>query len=84
MSIIKVGDTVMWRGAWGRDAARPAKIVGMELCEAPRMKEGIRVRSAFLADKARLVVDLDNGSWAYGFQIEPIEEDANEPAIYAA
>lgn len=83
MDILKVGDTVMWRGAWGRDAARPAKIENMELCEAPRMKEGVRVRAVDWADKARLVVDLDNGSWAYGFQIEKMEVP-DEPAIYAA
>ena len=84
MDILKVGDTVMWRGSWGNDAPRPAKIDHMELCEAPRMKEGTPVRAVEWKDKARLVVDLSNGSWAYGFQIEPVEEDANEPAIYAA
>lgn len=83
MDILKVGDTVMWRGSWGRDVERPAKIIGMELCEAPRMKEGVVVRAADWNDKARLVVDLDNGSWAYGFQIEKMEVP-DEPAIYAA
>lgn len=72
MEVLKVGDTVMWRGSWGSEPAKRAKIVRMELCKVERDKYGVEVSSAWLQDKNRLCVDLDNGSWAYGFQIEPI------------
>lgn len=74
MKTISVGDTVMWRGKWGADPAKPAKIVRMELCEQERSKYGVGVEQAHLRDKNRLCVDLDNGSWAYGFQIDPIAQ----------
>lgn len=73
MDKIKIGDEVMWRGAWGSQPARPARIESMELCELPRMKYGVSVTEAFASDKDRLCVSLTNGSWAYGFQIEPIK-----------
>lgn len=71
-NVISVGDTVMWRGTWGQDAAKPAKIIDMQLCEEERMKYGIDIEKAYLKDKNRLCVVLDNHAWAYGFQIEPI------------
>ena len=74
--LISVGDTVMWRGAWGQDAPKPAKIVHMELCVQERMKYGINVQKAYFVDKNRLCVTLDNHAWAYGFQIEPIDRFA--------
>ena len=75
MNVINVGDTVMWRGKWGADPAKPAKIIRMELCKQERDKYGVEVNSAWVSDKNRLCVDLDNGSWAYGFQIEPIVKE---------
>lgn len=70
--IIKVGDTVMWRGCFGRDAAVPAKIEQMEMTEQPRTKYGVEVRAAFWDDKDYLLVTLDNGHWAYGEQLSPL------------
>lgn len=70
--IIKVGDEVIWRGGWGSDAPRRAKIVAMELCENERDKYGVDVSAAYLRDKDRLCVTLDTGNWAYGFQIQPL------------
>jgi hypothetical protein len=75
MDIIKVGDEVVWRGAWGHDAPRKTTIKGMELCEAPRMKYGMAVQEIYLVDKDRTVFTLTNGSWAYGFQIEPLKQE---------
>lgn len=71
--VVRVGDTVMWRGAWGRDAPKQAVIESMELCSRPHEKYGEPVDSVPLADKDRLCVSLSNGSWAYGYQIEPIK-----------
>ena len=67
------GETVMWRGSWGNDAPEPATIKMLELCPAPNMREGIIVDEAYVIDKNRLVVTLDNGCWAYGFQIDKMQ-----------
>ena len=72
--MIRVGDTVIWRGSWGKDAPIPAKIVSMELCEHEREKYGIAVSEAHDIDKNRLVVSLDNGHWAYGMQLTLINQ----------
>jgi hypothetical protein len=47
----------------------------MELCEVPRAKYGIRTDEVHLIDKDRTVFTLTNGSWAYGYQIEPLKQE---------
>lgn len=46
-----VGDRVMWRGGWGTQAKRRARIIDIG------EKNG------------RPVYDLDNGHWAYEYQL---------------
>ena len=70
--VVRVGDTVIWRGSWGRDAPKKAVIEQMELCSRPHEKYGESVNSALWKDKDRLCVTLSNGSWAYGYQISPV------------
>jgi hypothetical protein len=62
---IKIGTKVDTR--WGE-----AKVTGVELCEQEGEKEGIRTDRCWLIDKNRCVFDLDNGHWAYGYQVEPV------------
>ena len=69
---IRVGDEVMWRGAWGSQPPRKVKVLRMELCEYERQKYGVEVEEALLKDKDRLCIDLSSGNWAYGFQIQPL------------
>jgi hypothetical protein len=71
-SILKIGDKVTWRGSWGRAAPQTATVVSMDLCEQPGEKYGLEVTAAFWAHKDRLCVGLDNGHWAYGYQIEKL------------
>ena len=71
MKTLKVGDEVMWRGGFGSDAPRKAKVVGIELCRAGE-KYGEPRESVDWSKKDRIVVDLDNGHWAKGHQIDPI------------
>ena len=52
----------------------PAKVTGIELCEAEGMKEGISMDKVFIGDKNRCVFDLDNGHWQYGYQVEIANE----------
>ena len=71
MAMVKIGDTVMWRGCFGSDAPIPARVIGMELSTIPRDKYGKSVESATWEDveKNLVVFDLDGGHWAYSDQI---------------
>ncbi len=71
MSMMKVGDKVMWRGCFGMDAARPAVIEAIEETEHPRTKYGWGVQQIPWSRKNYALVTLDNGHWAYGEQISP-------------
>ena len=72
--VLKTGDTVNWRGAWGIDAPKEARVKEILLCEAEGVKHGSLVNEV-LWDKVtagrKIIVDLDNGHWAWGFQISP-------------
>ena len=70
---LKVGDTVNWRGSFGSAPAQPAKVTGIEWCAVGR-KEGRPISSIQWdkVDSRRVVVDLDNGHWAYGTQLSEI------------
>jgi hypothetical protein len=48
-----------------------AKITGIELCKNGE-KYGIGQEKIFVEDKDRCTFDMDNGHWAYGYQINPI------------
>lgn len=74
---LKVGDTVMWKGGWGRSIARKAVVTQMEITERPREKYGADVSEAqwVTVREDRVIVTLDNGHWAYGYQITPVWEN---------
>lgn len=71
---IKIGDTVEWRGAFGMQEPKPAKVIGMEVTEWPRDKYGETVEEADwkLVQQNRVLFTLDNGHWAYSEQIKPL------------
>jgi len=75
MKIIKVGDTVSWRGSWGSHPPRAAKVIHIEKTEQPRQKYGESVDSIKVTEKSYAVFILDNGHWAYGDQIRRIEDE---------
>lgn len=70
MDKLKVGDKVMWRGGFGTEIPKVATVKSIELCE-PGEKYGEDVSEASWSERNRLVVDLDNGHWAYGSQLSP-------------
>jgi hypothetical protein len=69
--ILHKGDEVLWSGAWGNDSPHPAKITNIVLVENPGSLEGSSVEAVqWSACKgSNVIVDLDNGHWAYGYQI---------------
>jgi hypothetical protein len=69
---LKVGDKVIWRGGWGNDAPKEAIIEDIELC-AKGSKYGKPVKSVtwetIEKGNRSITVSLDNGHWAYGYQL---------------
>lgn len=72
MKLFSKGDQVWWRGSWGNDSWERAKIVGIELVNAGQKQEGIAVDKIPVEVKDNCVFDLDNGHWAYGYQIKEV------------
>jgi hypothetical protein len=70
--LLRVGDEVVWRGAWGTEAPVHARVIHIE--HTCGEKYGDDVESApwsAMVDR-EFTVDLDNGSWAYADQITPV------------
>ena len=79
-NLIKVGDTVLCRGSWGSEAPQTVTITHLELCVEAGDKYGVRVAELPWSEKGRAVVDMDNGHWCYGYQIEPpVQRVGDEP-----
>lgn len=71
--MLKVGDTVSWRGSFGSDEPWPAAITKIDV-ETRGGKDGRSVQEVPWTEVSRenVVVGLDNNHWAYGNQIERI------------
>ena len=76
MSRLKIGDKVMWRGGFGVEQPKEAIIEGIELCGVGS-KYGKTVQSVdwetIRGGNRSVTVNLDNGHWAYGNQLEEIK-----------
>ena len=69
METIKIGDTVTYRGGWGADTPKQAKIEGIELCSKIGQKYGKHVKEIDVKNIERCVFALSDGHWCYGYQI---------------
>ena len=67
MRTIRTGDLVLWRGGFGTEPPRPARVAKIERCA--QGKYGTEVDEIDL-DTTRGVLVLDNGHWCYGHQID--------------
>ncbi len=74
MDIVKVGDTVLWKGAFGSGPEQEAVVKGLEITGVPYEKEGDSVDEVpwSLVRRGLVVFDLENGHWAYSNQISKI------------
>ena len=63
-NVIKIGDEVNWRGAWGNDDFKTAKVNGITLSESPYCHIGEEVFSV--------------KHWAYADQIAPVGHDPTD------
>ena len=78
--VLKIGDKVAWRHAWGSGPLAEAVIEHITVTDYPREKYGDdREKVGWdLVHANRVCVSLSNGSWAYGSQISPPGTDPNE------
>lgn len=76
--VLKVGDEVAWRSGWGEGAPRLARVRRIEIDCNGLAENGVMVDECPWGEvrQRSTVVDLENGSWAYGTQIWPDMESA--------
>lgn len=72
MSKLKVGDQVMWKGAFGHAPAVKAKVLNIEKNCKAKHGESVDEINWSEVNSREVVVDLDTNCWAYGTQIKPI------------
>lgn len=69
---LKLGDKVIWKGSWGRDEAKVATVTRIEIVKKGQKEDGVLVAQVpWGIVQDFVVVGLDNGHWAYGYQIKP-------------
>lgn len=73
MAMLKKGDNVNWRGAWGTQEPKIARVDVIEITRGGD-KYGRPVDEVDWSEceKGNVVVTLDNGHWAYGSQLSPL------------
>ena len=78
--MLKIGDTVAWRHAWGTGSVADAVVTGLDVTFYPREKYGDPADEVSwdLVQQNRVVVTLSNSHWAYGSQISPQGTDPNQ------
>jgi hypothetical protein len=68
--VLKIGDEVIWKGGFGMDKSKTAKVTGIEVTNGGKYGDPVdEVKWSKVRDR-EVVVDLDNGHWAYGSQIK--------------
>jgi hypothetical protein len=73
---IKIGDEVMWRGNFNHAPARVAIVTRIEITPYLRCKYGESVPEVQASQKDYCVFVLSSGHWAYGEQIDTINQEA--------
>ena len=72
---LKIGDEVIWRGAWGKEAPKRVKITSIEITNGS--KYGMSVNEVKWNDiklnPRNFAFDLNNEHWAYGYQLTEIK-----------
>ena len=72
MSVLKINDTVNWKGGFGSERAKKARVEGIQITNGGKYGDDVdKVDWSKVTDR-NVVVDLDNGHWAYAEQISKI------------
>jgi hypothetical protein len=72
---LKIGDEVIWRGRWGKEAPKQVKITSIEVCNGSKYCMGLSEVewSDIKLNPRNYVFDLNNEHWAYGYQLTEIK-----------
>ena len=76
--VIKVGSRVMYRGCFGVDPAKEAKIESITKALEKRSKYGCSTKSIDWDEKEYGCFILSDGHWRYGEQIVDLLDEENE------
>ena len=69
---LKIGMSIIYRGAWGVDEPKETKVESIELCETEDEKYGEPVNEVSVQNIHRSTFILADGHWCYGWQITEI------------
>lgn len=69
MAKLKKLDKVIWRGAWGKDLPKEVIVTDIDVWNGTDLIEVDEVDWELVISGREVVVSLDNGFWAYGFQL---------------
>lgn len=72
MKKLKVGDLVLWRGAFGSDSPKKAEVESMQRVKSGEKYGDDVIEMDWRDVREECVVSLTNGKWAYGSQISPL------------
>ena len=66
---LKIGDEVIWKGGFGMDKPKVAKVEGIEHTRGGKYGDSVEEISWTKVRDREVVLDLDNGHWCYGSQV---------------
>jgi hypothetical protein len=81
-NVLKVGDKVIWRGAWGNESPKEAVVDGIEHTRGGKYGDSVREISWNEVRDREVVISLENGRWAYGSQISKIKREDKDLEYY--
>lgn len=61
-------------GDWVLTSHGKSKIKKIEICEKPGEKYGIAVKKMFTNLLDQCIIDLENGHWSYGTEVELVND----------
>ncbi len=73
-NLLKRNDEVLWAASWGTEPQKKATVTEITLLDYKGAKDdGVEVEQInWELVPEWVVVTLDNGHWAYGYQLEPL------------
>lgn len=71
-NMLKIGDTVLWRGGFGTDSPKKAKVEEIEITNGGKYGDPVDEVPWSKVQGRNAVVTLDNGHWAYASQIQKL------------
>lgn len=72
MEVLKVNDQVNWRGSYGSDLLEKAVVVAIEIDCVNKYGQPVDKVEWSKVGNRETIVTLDNGHWAYGYQISKL------------